>query len=618
MPLSEQRRRQLDEIVVKMANQNAPKEDVVAIVNDFKSKFENEGVSSVQPNNPLAPVMSQKPKDGFFKGLAKSIAKPFAETATVGYNALSATGNLLSGDVEGANKALEAKRDLPFMGETKPAFTGQEGFGEGVKKMVGYGAEMGSNFIGGGGVGNLAKNTLKGLVKQGVKTAVKEGAVSGALNQFGESVKNPNESALGAAVNTTVGGVGGAALAGFLAIPSTLTGYGIKKIIAPVSQKAKEAVFEAVNKGIKPNFSGRTTVEAQNAYAKDAEMAFHTISQFKPTLINDDGLEVVRSPKTRKELLDAISQIKGKVYQLYNGLKVSSGEAGAQIETAPIVMELRNAANNPDIALNKPEIANILRNRADVYEKKGILDVNEAQNLVEGINTRLNSFYKNPSYNEASNAAIDALISSNVRKELDNRITSLSGAEYQPLRDRYKALKTIEKDVARQVNIEARKNEKGLIDFTDILTGGDLVRGLATLNPADIASGAFGRITKEVYKKLNDPNRYIENAFNLLDKLPREPIPRPKPFQPAGLLGEGAIPMGPKSSVSSVNAEKAQEGIYRGVNQKLLPEPKTIYGNEYKGGKSGVIGQTSEQVQKEKERIKQLEQEAYQRKKLKL
>ena len=60
MPLSEQRRRQLDEIVVKMANQNAPKEDVVAIVNDFKSKFENEGVSSVQPNNPLAPVMTQQ------------------------------------------------------------------------------------------------------------------------------------------------------------------------------------------------------------------------------------------------------------------------------------------------------------------------------------------------------------------------------------------------------------------------------------------------------------------------------------------------------------------------------------------------------------------------------
>lgn len=571
---------------------------------------------------PTTKTIQEKP--GFLKSLGQAILKPFAEVGTSVFNAASATKNLAQGDAQGAAAELEKSRNLPFMGETKPAFTGQEGFGEATKKMAGYGAEIGSNFIGGEGVGALAKNTVKGLVKQSVKTAVKGGALSGGLSQFGESLKNPNETALQTAVNTTVGTVAGGSLGGLISIPSTLIGYSVKKILTPIAKQAQEAIFTAVNKGIKPNFSGRTTAAMQNAYAKDAELAFHTISQFKPELANNEGIVQVRSPKTIGELLEAIGQVKGKIYTLYDALKKSAGETGAIIDTAPVVRELRAAANNPDIVLNKPEIANALKNKADIYEQKGSLTVDDAQKLIEGINTRLNSFYKNPNYNEASSAAMDALISGNIRNELDNRITSLTGSEYQPLRDRYKALKTIERDVARQVNIEARKNEKGLIDFTDILTSGDLVRGLATLNPVDIASGAFNRITKELYKKLNDPNKYIEDAFKVLEKLPKQPIPKPTQFSPAGLLGEGAIPMGPKSSVSSVSAERAQEGIFRGVNQPLLPEPKTIYGNEYKGGslnRSGSVSQENRSVEElpwAQKNAKQIEEELYQRKRMKL
>ena len=136
-----------------------------------------------QPTGALAPVMIQKPKEGLLKGLAKSIVKPFAETATAGYNALSATGNLLSGDVEGANKALEAKRDLPFMGETKPGFTGKEGFGEGVKKMAGYGAEMAATVAPVGRVGLGAKSLLIGSGKIGLQSVL--GSAGNQLAQNG-------------------------------------------------------------------------------------------------------------------------------------------------------------------------------------------------------------------------------------------------------------------------------------------------------------------------------------------------------------------------------------------------------------------------------------------------
>lgn len=512
-----------------------------------------------QPVTGVIETQQDKP-DGFFKGLAKSIVKPFAETATTGYNTLAATGKLLSGDTEGANKALETKRDLPFMGVTKPSFTGQEGFGDGVKKMAGYGAEMASNFIGGGGVGTLAKNTVGGLVKQGVKQAVKTGALSGGIGQLGSSLQDEDSSVGDTALSTAAGTLGGGLVGGVLSVPSTLVGAGIKKLFTPIEQKVREAISEAVGKGIRPSVAGKGTASLQNGYLDDAQEAFHTIAQFKPKFTDDGGNEVVRNPKTRKELLDSIGQVKRKVYDLYDGLKKSAGEAGARVDTAPIVRELRAAADNPDVMLNKPEIAKTLTERADMYEQKGVLSAQEAQQLVEGINSRLQSFYRNPNYNEASNAAIDALISSNVRKGLDDVVTSLTGAEYQPLRNKYKALSSIEKDVAKQVVVESRKVEKGLIDFTDILTAGDLVRGIVTLNPADIAKGTLSRALKEVYKKLNDPNRYIARAFDALDKLPPESIPQPKNFSPAGLLGEGAMRM-PERSPSTILKELEESGV---------------------------------------------------------
>lgn len=165
--------------------------------------------STNQPINQPTTTSSEK-QDGFFKGLAKSIAKPFAETATSGYNTLAAAGNLLSGDVEGADKALEAKRDLPFMGETKPSFTGKEGFGEGVKKMAGYGAEMASTVAPVGKIGLGAKALAKGAgrmaLQAGVGTAGRELEDKGTI----DPTEVAKSAAIGAAIPVGLRGVSSA------------------------------------------------------------------------------------------------------------------------------------------------------------------------------------------------------------------------------------------------------------------------------------------------------------------------------------------------------------------------------------------------------------------------
>jgi hypothetical protein len=108
-------------------------------------------------------------KEGFWSSLAKDMVKSAAEMGVTGYNILKQTGATglaaLRGESEVTNE-MKSSRNLPWLGETKPAFTGYESTGEAAKKMAGYGAEGASWFVGGGGAKNVVQKGLKGLVKQ--------------------------------------------------------------------------------------------------------------------------------------------------------------------------------------------------------------------------------------------------------------------------------------------------------------------------------------------------------------------------------------------------------------------------------------------------------------------
>ena len=78
-----------------------------------------------------------------------------------------------------------------------------------------------------------------------------------------------------------------------------------------------------------------------------------------------------------------------------------------------------------------------------------------AQQLIENYNNELQSFYRNPSYNQASRVAIDAAVVRNLRTALDEVVTKATGTKYQALRNQYGALKTIENDVTQPVCVSA-------------------------------------------------------------------------------------------------------------------------------------------------------------------
>lgn len=232
MPLSNLRREQLDGIVQKLANQNAPKETVQAIVNDFKSKYENEG---------------KEKQDGFLKSTAKSIISPFAKVGTSAYNVISSINKLTKGDVQGAANALNQSRTLPFLGQVQPAFTGQESTLDVAKKMTTYGTQIGSTIAPVGKIGS----TFKAIAG----SAGRFGSAS-ALNNIGTQLESgktfsPTELAtsfgLGALIPAGIGGTG-RLLSG---VKNKIVGKTAGEVLNKELQVSTGELSSSIEKGIK-------------------------------------------------------------------------------------------------------------------------------------------------------------------------------------------------------------------------------------------------------------------------------------------------------------------------------------------------------------------------------
>ena len=106
-----------------------------------------------------------------------------------------------------------------------------------------------------------------------------------------------------------------------------------------------------------------------------------------------------------------------------------------------------------------------------------------------------------------------------MRRSLDNAIENATGAGYSDLKKAYGSLKSIERDVNRRSVVDARKNTKGLIDFTDVFTHTTAVHGILSLNPAIVGASVAGKGTKMLYKLKTDPNRIVKNMFTETEKL---------------------------------------------------------------------------------------------------
>lgn len=276
------------------------------------------------------------------------------------------------------------------------------------------------------------------------------------------------------------------------------------------------------SKGIKPSTRGLNTASQALTREQQILRAGETIvdNRLNLKLFDDAGVELPEGtlPQSIRQFNDAIGQTKQRVFEMYDALaKKASSKVG--VKTDAVIKELEKVAYNETLNDFRPDVARYAKERIESLKTRGEYSTTQAQEAIKLLNQSLDAFYRNPTYDNATRASIDALIVNNLRKELDSVIENATGdAGYQELKSQYAALKAIEKDVLNASLRDAKRNTAGVVDYFDILSGGQLVNGLLTLNPASIASGAAQKGIQQYIKFLNDPNRAVKLYFEQIER----------------------------------------------------------------------------------------------------
>jgi len=187
----------------------------------------------------------------------------------------------------------------------------------------------------------------------------------------------------------------------------------------------------------------------------------------------------------------------------------------------------------------------------------------------------------------ASRVQIDAMVANRMRAQLDDGITNATGEQYQTLKNQYGALASMEKDVAKSAARVAKQSQVGLAtNISNIASGAELIRGLMTMNPTDIAVSLGIKGIQKYIKYLNDPNVGVSKIFSEIEKSSpsstgstpgsgvinkvEKPSPEPTTFTPKSQTGKliqeakksgtqkGSITIGSKTFKAIPDATKAE------------------------------------------------------------
>jgi hypothetical protein len=245
-----------------------------------------------------------------------------------------------------------------------------------------------------------------------------------------------------------------------------------------------------------------------------------------------------------KQFSEAIDQSEQTLFEQWNPMTQRAGDAGLRIDLAPVAAELRELAKQPKVALVNPQVVSQLERFATDYETAGAVTPLEAQQIVTGINARLKNFYAKGEAASGAPSEVLEPVARLLRKQLDEGIEGAIGPGWQELRDRYGALRSLDKDVTKAAERLANKPSSFMGKAGNFLASREFAHALITLNPAAMARAIGTKGAVELHKMMNDPNLMIERMFRQRMKGPPEPFGRGADpfFVPA--VRAGAIEMG--------------------------------------------------------------------------
>ena len=508
---------------------------------------------------------------GFLKELAKDIVRPVAELGVTGVNLASQIGTT-AGEfakkattgqdlMTGYTNVLEKTRNVPLLGETKTAFTGKETPMQALGKQVGYGLELGSYLPFGQAVGTVAKAGTTALktgsktaITQGLKAGALEGSLGGLMGGVGRGLQEEKGVAEIAGYGA-LGALSGLVLGSAIGAGAPAIGRVFSSIVLPKSSKIANKITSiidtGVSKGIKPTGKSPKIMETYNKKAQDGILAIFD-NKNNLNLIDEVG-EKIDIPKNLDQFKDAITQTKSAVFDKYDNLLSTAGDAGAKIDLNQLSSKLDDVIKSKPIQIAQPRAINEALRWKEIVDNIQSLNLKEVNDTIKVLNQELKAFYRNPQYDQVSIAGVKEGVASNLRKLLDEKVNSFTGGDFQLLKNIYGSLRMLEDDVAKRAAVVARQGAKGFWDLPSAFARGDIVSGLLTLNPAAVARGTALEVFSRYFKYLNDPNTVIQKMFKQLDNLYTPKLYKnPTKLKPAGLLPQYSMKSPSKGALAII------------------------------------------------------------------
>jgi hypothetical protein len=452
----------------------------------------------------------EQPKEkGFLRQLGENIIRPAAEVGVSLYNAGTATKGLLTKNYEQAAKDVSATRNLPILGATKPAVTGKETYGQGVKKVFGYGLDIGSSLPLAGGVAGIAKAGWKGAIKQGLKTGAKEGAIYGTAQGAGKSLEE-ERSALNAFGSGVLGGIGGAIGGSVLGAGAGVVGKTIKGVLQPgktiskIGEGIKEAGEVIQSKVIRPiqkDINAGFKIENVSKYNVGGNLGDSFVKVQNKIRENADKL---------KEIVSTISPSKRYKFDVKNYIdeldkKYATGGIRDLGQGRQKIMALQEMKK--DLAFSLGEN----------WEQKllGFDDILAMKRQVG-----LNSAFLHD--NMKSQPTPDEKVWTDFYMILKDRLEKEAPKEYQQVNKVMSDLIPIEQAIVRRIPIAERNNVLNIADVMSLVG--------ATHNPAALSVGVINRLLKsgsvanvlmKTGKNIINKGEKIQPFDNLMKSIPK-------------------------------------------------------------------------------------------------
>jgi len=290
----------------------------------------------------------------------------------------------------------------------------------------------------------------------------------------------------------------------------------------PNAAKLTAKIDEGFTKAVRPSVENNRTATQAAEYKANARNAVKEIVLNKDNLnlADADGNPVKGLPRNLEQFRQSIDSTKRQIWKQVEEVNTAAGETGIEIPLNTAAQELQNLTSNPVYTTMEPGTVAYAKQRALALSKQGAFTIDQAQDAITIANQSLKNFYRNPSADTASRAYVDSLVANHLRAGLDSAIDQATGSSAAgPLRKAYGSLKAIEKDVNQRATVDARKNSRGLIDFTDVFTAGELAKALTSFSPEGLAKAGAMAAVKGFIKHLNNPSTHVRRVFGAADKL---------------------------------------------------------------------------------------------------